>query len=129
MFNIKTPKGQSAPISGGGITGSARLQWSSGFGRRKSSSFTKAQRMVDSECLRLCSPKVPFRNGALEGSGQIHTNVGSGEIIYRTPYARRWYYESANFNGAPERGNQWFERMKRQSGKAILKKAGGIIGD
>lgn len=81
------------------------------------------QRFIDSECLRLCKPKVPKRDNILIQSGQIHTKIGSGQLEYRTPYARRWYYQPANFNQAPERGNYWFERMKSQYKELILKGA------
>ena len=87
------------------------------------------QQFIDSECLRLCAPKVPKDTGALIESGNIHTKVGSGQLEYRTPYARRWYYMPTNFQEAPERGNYWFERMKQQYKNQILagakKKAGG----
>lgn len=72
------------------------------------------QQYIDSECLRLCADKVPLDKGALKQSGITNTIIGSGEIKYRTPYARRWYYMPANFQGAPERGNYWFARMKQQ---------------
>lgn len=78
------------------------------------------QRYIDSECLRLCDPLVPKDTGALKQSGITHTQVGSGEIRYRTPYARRWYYMPADFQEAPQRGNYWFERMKQQYKDKIL---------
>lgn len=76
-----------------------------------------AQQFIDSEVLRLCDPYVPFDTGALIDSGIIHTQIGSGKVRYRTPYARRWYYMPAEFNEAPRRGNYWFERMKNEGGK------------
>ena len=71
----------------------------------------------DSECLRLCEELVPFDQGTLAKSGIINTQIGSGEVKYRTPYARRWYFMPANFQEAPRRGNYWFERMKQNGGK------------
>lgn len=85
------------------------------------------QKYIDSECLRLCDPLIPLDTGALIDSGNINTQIGSGEVKYRTPYARRWYYMPANFSGgsssgmsAVGRGNYWFERMKQQHKKQIL---------
>ena len=75
------------------------------------------QRFIDSECLRLCEPLVPFDQGTLIQSGQKHTVIGSGQVKYRTPYARRWYYMPAKFQEAPRRGNYWFDRMKQNGGK------------
>lgn len=78
------------------------------------------QRFIDTECLRLCAEKVPKDTNALIESGNIHTKIGSGQLEYRTPYARRWYYREARFQCAPERGNYWFERMKQQYKERIL---------
>lgn len=77
----------------------------------------EVQKFIDSECLRLCEELVPFDQGTLAKSGIINTQIGSGEVKYRTPYARRWYYRPANFQEAPRRGNYWFERMKQNGGK------------
>lgn len=87
------------------------------------------QKYIDQEVLRLCTPYVPWDRGALNASGMSSTSIGSGEVRYSTPYARRWYYEPANFQGAPKRGNYWFERMKNEGGKdAILKGAASLSG-
>lgn len=88
----------------------------------------KAQQFVDSEVLRRCQPYVPMDRGTLIKSGVLNTKIGSGQVIYKTPYARRWYFESAHFQHAPMRGNQWFERMKQNGGaKQILDAAQRII--
>lgn len=89
----------------------------------------RVQRVVDQEVLRLCDPYVPYDSGALIRSGTIHTKIGSGRVIYRTPYARRWYYRPAHFKGAPKRGNYWFERMKKEGGRdKILRAAAATAG-
>lgn len=89
----------------------------------------RVQQFVDSEVLRRCDPMVPHDTGALIGSGIRATTLGSGEVKYNTVYARRWYYCPANFQGAPMRGNYWFERMKNSGGKeAILRGAAAIAG-
>lgn len=89
----------------------------------------RAQQYVDSEVLRRCDPFVPKDTGELIRSGIRETKLGSGRVVYRTPYARRWYYEPARFQGAPKRGNYWFERMKASGGKkAILRGVAKITG-
>ncbi len=89
----------------------------------------KAQEFVDSETLRRCNPYVPKDTGELIRSGIRETRIGSGEVKYRTPYARRWYYTHARFQGAPMRGSRWFERMKAAGGReAILRGAADIMG-
>ena len=88
----------------------------------------RVQQFIDNECLKLCAPKVPKDSNALIKSGEIHTKIGSGQLEYRTHYARRWYYMPAQFQGAPERGNYWFERMKQQYKEQILAGAKKIAG-
>lgn len=83
----------------------------------------EVQKFIDNECLRLSAPKVPKKDNILIESGNANTIAGSGQLEYRTPYARRWYYMPAQFQGAPERGNYWFERMKQQYKEQILKGA------
>lgn len=72
----------------------------------------RVQQYIDTKVLEFCKPLVPKDNGDLIESGIINTQIGSGLVRYRTPYARRWYYMPAYFQEAPERGNYWFERMK-----------------
>lgn len=127
MFEVSTPRPSQSSASFPEGTITIRMEFSPSLGGNLTKRLMKAQEFIDSEVLRLCSPLVPFRNGALELSGTIHTKVGSGEVVYKTPYARRWYYEPANFNGAPTRGNRWFERMKAQSAGTILKGAEKIL--
>lgn len=90
--------------------------------KRGINSGGKAQHFVDTEVLRRCQPYVPMDSGELIRSGIKKTRIGSGEVRYETPYARRWYYREAKFDGAPKRGTYWFERMKQEGGKeAILR--------
>ena len=88
----------------------------------------EVQRYVDSEVIRQMAPYTPLESGALIGSATALTAVGSGRVNQQTPYAARWYYEPANFNGAPMRGNRWFERMKADKKDAILQGAATIAG-
>lgn len=89
----------------------------------------RVQQFIDSECLRLCEGKIPKDTGALIQSGIINTQVGSGQVKWRTPYARRLYYHPEyNFDQSPERGAYWFDRMKTQYKKQILKGAARLAG-
>ncbi|MGN0304750.1 MAG: hypothetical protein ACI4D2_01185 [Lachnospiraceae bacterium] len=95
----------------------------------------EVQKYIDSECLRLSESLVPKDVGNLIQSGTINTQIGTGEVKYRTPYARRWYYMPANFNqgsgsgmNAVGRGNYWFERMKQRYKENILRGARRIAG-
>lgn len=89
----------------------------------------EVQKFIDSECLRLSDGKIPKDTGALTQSGVANTKVGSGEVVWATPYARRMYYHPEyNFSQSPERGAYWFERMKQQYKDQILKGAAKIAG-
>ena len=50
------------------------------------------QKVVDSAVIRECFPYVPFDEGILAGSANTATKVGSGEVVYDTPYARYQFY-------------------------------------
>ena len=50
------------------------------------------QQVVDSAVIRECFPYVPFDEGILAGSANTATKVGSGEVVYDTPYARYQFY-------------------------------------
>ena len=80
----------------------------------------RVQQFIDTQCLQLCEDLIPKDTGALIQSGIINTRIGSGEVKWSTPYARRWYYMPATFQEAPQRGNYWFDRMKAQYKDKIL---------
>lgn len=129
IFHLDTPKGVISKVRLPNGEFEMELKWNEGFGKEMSQKFNNVQQYVDSEVLRKCQPYVPFDTGILDQSGIMNTRIGSGQVIYRTPYARRWYYINAKFQGAPQRGKQWFERMKNDGGKeAILREAKKIVG-
>ena len=125
VFQISTPRGElyQKKSSNGSVT--AHLEWAPGFGQQKSEGFAKAQEFVDSECLRYMDPMTPRRTGYMIKSAQLGTVIGSAEIEYLAPYARRKYYENHGDNG--NRGKLWFERMKTAKGETIRKGAEKII--
>ena len=93
----------------------------------------RVQKYIDSKVLEYSMPFIPKDSNTLIDSGKNNTQIGSGNVKYRTPYSRRWYYRKANFNEAPQRGNYWFERMKQQYKHKILdgaiQEANKITGD
>lgn len=128
-----------------GNTGS-QLIWSPNFANHHNMDFAKAQKFIDSECIRLMKPYTPFLNGVLEKSATLGTVIGSGQIKQNTPYARYQYYgelmvssttgsawatsgESKVLTGVPlqhskakhpQAGKMWFERMKEAHKQSIL---------
>ena len=129
MFKLETPKGELVKVKTPEGEIKMEIRWNPGFGPEMTDKINSVQAFIDSECLRLCDPLVPKDTGILKQSGIMHTKIGSGQLEYRTPKARRQYYKPENFTEAPERRNQWFERMKQQYKNQILagakKKAGG----
>lgn len=104
--------------------GQATLSWNPNFASQRNEQFKKKQMFVDSEVLRRCSPRVPFRTGMLEKSGILGTVVGSGEVNYIAPYAEHQYYDTAEVRSYDaNRGAKWFERMKTAEKEDIFRGA------
>lgn len=68
------------------------LVWDQTFGKNQTDRFTSVQKFIDSECIRLMVPYTPMRNGILMKVAVLGTKIGSGHIIYVSPYARYQYY-------------------------------------
>lgn len=121
----------------------ANLRWNPTFQAQREHQFHECQKFVDSEVLRHSSKYIPFQTGALDQSGRTGTVIGSGEVVYQSPYARYMYYgkvmrdaqgralygkapkhvtdEDIHYHGEPQRGKLWFERMKTAHKATILK--------
>lgn len=128
---IDTPRGSLIQIRFKNGRVSCRLTWNSGFGLQRSAKFQNVQSFVDSEVLRYCGPYVPFYSGMLMRSGELGTVIGSGEVNYIAPYARRLYY-GVGFHfdkGAhPDAGALWFQRAMIDHKADILRGAAAIAG-
>ena len=113
----------------------------------------RIQKMCDSEVLRQCEPYTPRDTGTLVNSGTLSTDIGSGQVIWNTPYARFLYYgvlmvspstgspwakagekkvstgKELQYHGGGMRGKMWFQRWKADRGKELIrrlaKEAGG----
>lgn len=123
LKKITTPRGSIISSK----NSAAELTWNSDFATKRNAQFSKKQMFVDSEVLRRCSPRVPFRTGMLEKSGILGTDIGSGEVNYIAPYAARQYYNTSDvrFYDA-NRGAHWFARMKVAEKDDILRGADKI---
>lgn len=93
----------------------------------------EVQKFIDEEFIKHCDPYVPRDVGVLAESPYLSTDIGSGEIVYDTPYAAKLYDSpELNFQGkdnVPARGAYWAERMWADRGDEIIRgakeKAGG----
>lgn len=97
--------------------------------KRELGLFKKAQKYVDSECIRRMDAYTKRRSGALIKSATYYTKIGSGTIIQWTKYARLQYYNyEAVENDTGLRGRYWFERMKTDHIESIKKGVEAITG-
>lgn len=110
---ISTPRGTIFSFTFDGGKVETWLDWKPNFEAKINEAFRSGQEMLDSEILRGCSPRVPFRTGMLEKSGTLGTIIGSGEIRWIAPYAKSVYYRRySGSNGDKLRGGYWFELWK-----------------
>lgn len=127
LHKIRTPHNQTVRVE----NCTATLEWRPDFGHDFTQRFNAAQCYVDSEVLRRCSPRLPFRDGFLEKSGTLMTEIGSGIVTYGGPYAARLYnHPEYNFDTSKhaEAGGEWFERTKQDETDDILRGAKEKVG-
>lgn len=74
----------------------------------------KAQAPLDSTVMQDSNYFVPIKTGALQKSAINNTKIGSGEVVWQTPYARRLYYEYSKpaHQANPNACSKWFEAAK-----------------
>ena len=91
--------------------------------------FNQAQMWLDNEVIKDFNPYVPFRYGELARSAIRHTIIGSGAIVYKTPYAKKVYESNGwnfNTNIHPLATDHWAEpviannRTKYRNGVATI---------
>jgi len=123
---IETPRGSIVRTK----SGKAELRWNTGFRGKWQAQYSAAQRFVDSEVLRLSEPYTPLLTGMLVKSGTLGTDVGSGEVAWIAPYARRQYFSprKPGSKTGPLRGPYWFERGKAVWGIQVVAGARRIAG-
>ena len=80
------------------------IRWKADFAGRFTEGFERLQKEADGEFVRMVKPYVPKRTGALVGSTDDHTVLGSGQIIQATPYAAAQYYRLPLGQGVREDG-------------------------
>ena len=89
----------------------------------------EVQVFIDTEFIKHCEPYVPRDTGMLADSAWLSTDIGSGQIVYNTPYAEKVYRDpDLNFQGAPMRGANWATRMWGDRGEQIMDGAAIIAG-
>ena len=111
---VETPAGRVVTVKTKEGTMRARLVWNPGFGRKFTAQLQSGQAKLDMEIMKQMQPYMQLDSGAMIKSMELATEVGSGLIRVRTPYARKVYYSKAGVGrktGAL-RGPYYFQRMK-----------------
>ena len=133
---------------------SRAITWDKSFADRYSERFDKAQKFIDAECIRHMVKYTPTRSTDLRKSATRGSKIGSGKIQYLASYARYQYYgklmvssvtgsayarqgekkvltnKDLVYTDTVEKlaGKLWFERMKADKKKQILRGAAAIMG-
>ena len=109
----------------------ARIEWGSEREFLKLFNLEKGGRVqtaIDNATIKWCSLYTPRKTGRLMNSAFTASQIGQGNIVYDTPYARKLYYNPQfRFNTAlnPLAGAYWFERAKADHAHDILMEAIG----
>jgi hypothetical protein len=111
--------------------GDVVLDWDPTFASRWNTRYNRAQRYVDAQVLYRSEDFLPVDTGALILSGRRNTRIGSGEVVWKTSYARPIYYgrrAKGRTGKKVSKGFRWFARMKKVSGQQIVRKGTQIAG-
>lgn len=107
----------------------AQFQWNDR--NRIPQNIERAQKYLDSQVLKDTDKYVPMRTGNLAKSGIIGTVIGSGELEYAAPYARKVYY-GVNINFSKSRHPlacaKFFEASKAVNKNAWIAEVRRIAG-
>lgn len=111
---IETPKGKVITVTSKNGAVSAKLVWNPGFGPKFSKKLQSGQAKLDMEVMKQLEPYMQLVTSAMIKSMYLATDVGSGLIRVKTPYARRVHYSRAKIGRptGPLRGPYYFQRMK-----------------
>ena len=74
----------------------------------------RAQAPLDSVILQDSNFFCPIKTGTLQKSAITKSRIGSGELVWSTPYARRLYYEYEKppYQANPNACSKWVEAAK-----------------
>lgn len=92
-----------------------KIQFDEALRKKQIDSKTlKAQRKLDAQVLKDSNFYCPMDTGTLQKSAILNTVIGSGRIIWNTPYAVEQYYDRPNksHDKNPNARMRWFEVAK-----------------
>lgn len=111
---VETPESRVVREQHKNGTVTARMVWKPGFGPKFTQKLQSGQAAFDLEIMKQMEPYMQLDTGMMIASMRTATEVGSGLIRVRTPYARRVYYSKAGIGRTTGalRGPRYFPRMK-----------------
>lgn len=113
LLRITTPRGTAFQYRDKNSEVKVKVEWAPSFGGDWTSHLSAVQAKFDTETLRITDKYVPMQTGMLRRSAQLASDIGSGELVWNTPYAARQYYCTArNRSYSATAGAYWGERMK-----------------
>ncbi len=127
---VETPESRIIKVQNKDGTITARLVWKPGFGPKFTQQLQSGQAAFDLEIMKQMEPYMQLDTGMMIASMRTATEVGSGLIRVRTPYARRVYYSKAGIGrktGAL-RGPRYFPRMKADKQPYLRTFARKVVG-
>lgn len=102
--------------SSGGIEFKAKANFNEAKIKTKLNKKVKrAQMKLDTQVLADSNHFVPNKTSTLQKSGIINTVIGSGTVLWHTPYAHRQYYGESFDHSQQHNPNacaKWFEAAK-----------------
>lgn len=87
-------------------------------------SMERGQKILDDKVLKDSNFYIPADTWNARDSGTMHTKIGSGQVVWQTPYIREIYYNpNKNFSKDknPNAQGLWFEVAKAEKLKDWLK--------
>jgi hypothetical protein len=77
----------------------------------------RGQKVLDMTVIKDSGRFVPFESGTLEKSAMGSSKIGSGLVVYNTPYAKSQYYGKFDHtkNKHPQATRLWFEAAKAEN--------------
>jgi len=72
---------------------------------RIDNNIKKAQTYLDASVIKDSNPYAPILTGNMRASAIEKTNIGNGEVVWQTAYAKEQYYNNKN-------KKKWFETAK-----------------
>jgi hypothetical protein len=97
---------------------------------RLSKQLVFSQAALDEQVLKDSNYFCPLQEGTLQASGVLSTKLGSGIVIWDTPYAHRLYWHpeyNFSLDRNPNARGKWFEEAKARHLPEWLAKAQGAL--